>query len=73
MAKRPMHKSVQYTADRLLSRSGIAGGLDEFLKSAISDGWNAQETAAQLVLATDGDIVVDRRTVARWLDAVDEN
>jgi len=65
-----MHAPLQYAADKMLSRRKDGVGLDGFLRQHIDQGHSSQVVAADLAIATRGVIVVDRRTVARWLDNV---
>jgi hypothetical protein len=68
-----MHAPLRYASDKLL-RKHKRGSLDQFLQGHIEQGHSSQVVAADLAIATQGVIVIDRRTVSRWLDSVkDEN
>ena len=62
-----MHTPLRYATDQLLMRAGIHQGLDGLLADAHSDGKNPQVVSAMLTQLTEGVIIVDRRTVARWM------
>lgn len=58
-----MHSPIKYATDQLLTRhQGI--GLDEWLRQ--NADMPTSLLLVQLTNATDGIVVVDRRTVMRW-------
>ena len=65
-----MHAPLQFAADKLLRSARWPGGLDGFLREHVRLGRSSQVAAADLAIQTDGVIVVDRRTVRRWMDGV---
>ena len=65
-----MHAPLQYASDKLLRRRAGGEGLDGFLRGHIDLGHSSQVVAADLAIKTKGVIVVDRRTVSRWMEAV---
>ncbi len=65
-----MHAPLQYAANKLLKKRKVKDGLEGFLREHIDQGHSSQVVAADLAIQTQGVIVVDRRTVARWLDAL---
>jgi hypothetical protein len=74
MAASTMHAPLRHAANVVLTFKGVDGGLTAFLDHARAEGWSAQVATAKLaaltVLDDDPAIVVDRRTVARWMDGV---
>jgi hypothetical protein len=54
----------------LLEERGFEGGLVPFLEQCVRDGDGASVVQTKLSVALDPHFVVDRRTVARWMDGV---
>ena len=70
MGASKIHAPLQYAANQLLYRRKSQIGLDGFLQEHIAQGHSSQVVAADLAIATRGVIVVDRRTVSRWMEAL---
>jgi len=60
-----MHRPLQYAASKLLENAGV-GTLDEFLEDNADEP--VQVVTSKLYELTDGVIVLDRRTVSRWIE-----
>jgi hypothetical protein len=64
-----MHSPLRHAANEILRRNGHADNLDTFIRSRVDNGVeSAVVMASAISRATDDLIVVDRRTVQRWMD-----